>query len=68
LGNRLYIYADGYTSDTEDSTWGQGGLNIANQTGTPLATLVITAGKYLSPRLQQTPHTSVPAYKISDLT
>jgi hypothetical protein len=68
LGNRLYIYADGYTSDTEDSTWGQGGLVIANQTGTPLATLSITAGKYLSPRLQQTPHTSVPAYKISDLT
>jgi hypothetical protein len=68
LGNRLYIYADGYTSDTEDSTWGQGGLVIANQTGTPLTTLVITAGKYLSPRLQQTPHTSVPAYKISDLT
>ncbi len=68
LGNRLYIYADGYTSDTEDSTWGQGGINISNATGTPLATLVITAGKYLSPRLQQTPHTSVPAYKISDLT
>ena len=67
LGNRLYIYADGYTSDTEDSTWGQGGINISNQTGTPLATLGITAGKYLSPRLQQTPHTSVPAYKISDL-
>jgi hypothetical protein len=67
LGNRLYIYADGYTSDTEDSTWGQGGINIANQTGTPLTTLVITAGKYLSPRLQQTPHTAVPAYKISDL-
>jgi hypothetical protein len=67
LGNRLYIYADGYTSDTEDSTWGQGGINIANQTGTPLTTLVITAGKYLSPRLQQSPHTAVPAYKISDL-
>jgi hypothetical protein len=67
LGNRLYIYADGYTSDTEDSTWGQGGINISNQTGTPLATLVITEGKYLSPRLQHSPHTSVPAYKISDL-
>ena len=66
ISNRLYIYADGYTSDTEDSTWGQGGIIIANQSGTPLTTLGITAGKYLSPRLQQTPHTSVPAYKISE--
>jgi len=67
IGNRLYIYANGYTSDTEDSTWGQGGITISNSTGTPLATLGIVGGKYLSPRLQQTPHTTVPVYKISDL-
>ena len=66
LGNKLYIYADGYTSDTEDSTAGRGGIIISNDTGTPLATLVITAGRYLSPRLQQSPHTSVPAFKRSE--
>jgi hypothetical protein len=67
LGNRLYIYGNGATETDGDSTLGDS-IRIANNTGTPLATLSITAGAYLSPRLQQSPHTSVPAYKISDLT
>jgi hypothetical protein len=67
LGNKLYIYADGYTSDTEDSTWGQGGVILANGSSN-WSSLGITAGRYLSPRLQQTPHTSVPAYKRSENT
>jgi hypothetical protein len=66
LGNRLYIYGNGATETDGDSTLGDS-IRIANNTGTPLTTLSITAGAYLSPRLQQTPHTSVPAYKISDL-
>jgi hypothetical protein len=67
LGNRLYIYGNGATETDGDSTLGDS-IRISNNTGTPLATLSITAGAYLSPRLQQSPHTAVPAYKISDLT
>jgi hypothetical protein len=67
VGNRLYIYGNGATETDGDSTLGDR-INISNLTGTPLATLGITAGNYLSPRLQQTPHTSVPAYKRSENT
>ena len=65
IGNKLYIYGNGATETDADSTLGDR-INISNQTGTPLATLGIIAGNYLSPRLQQSSHTSVPAYKRSE--
>ena len=65
IGSKLYIYADGYTSDTQDSTGGQGGVILANGS-TSWSALTVTPGRYLSPRLQQSPHTSVPAYKRSE--
>jgi len=66
IGNRLYIYSDGFTSDTQDSTAGQGNVTLTNGTGSWVSGSASFAGTYLAPRLQQSPHTSVPTYKISE--
>jgi hypothetical protein len=68
VGNILYIYSDGYTSDTQDSTAGQGNVTLTNGTGSWVSGTTSFAGTYLAPRLQQSPHTSVPTYKITDNT
>ena len=69
LSNKLYIYSDGRSigSGTGDSTGPDGNVKLDNGTAS-WATLGITQGEYISPRLQQTPHTDVPAFKRSDNT
>ena len=70
IDGRLYIYSNGYTSDTADSTLGQGNVTLTDGTGAWAITTgtgsASIAGTYLAPKLQQSPHTSVPAYKISE--
>jgi hypothetical protein len=68
VNNRLYIYSDG-TSDVDagDSSAPSGQILLENGTTTWEA-LGITAGLYNAPKLQQTPHTSVPTYKRSENT
>jgi hypothetical protein len=69
LGNKVYIYADGYTTDTFDSTASQGGIRLNDGT-TSWATIItgITGieNRFYSPRLQQSPHTSVPTFKRTE--
>jgi len=74
VSGKLYIYSDGSTEDTGDSAR-SGRINIANGTGTLIGAgatesdvgdLGIVAGVYLQPKLQQSPHTSVPLYKRTD--
>jgi hypothetical protein len=70
LANRLYIYSDG-TSAADgaagDSTGADGRIFLDNGTAS-WATLGITTGEYISPALQQTPHTDIPTFKRSDNT
>jgi hypothetical protein len=60
----LYVQStaasDGVTPD--------GKMAIANDTGTPLAALGITAGTYAGPVVQQGAHTGVPQWKSQDTT
>jgi hypothetical protein len=65
ISGRLYIYSNGETSSTDDSTGADGRIIIAAGTS-PLSTVGLTAGTYLNPRLAQQPHTSIPAFKLAD--
>lgn len=62
---KLYLYSDGSTETTDDSSK-SGRIVVANDTGTAVADLGFTATTYLQPKLQQSPHTSVPTYKRTD--
>ncbi len=70
INNRLYIYTDG-TSAADgtpgDSSGADGSVLLENGTST-WETLGITAGLYYGPKLQQTPHTSVPTFKRTENT
>ena len=63
--SKLSIYSDGATEVEGDSTL-SGRVVIAAGTGPVLTNLGISAGTYLQPKLQQSPHTSVPLFKRSD--
>jgi hypothetical protein len=70
LANKLYIYSDGRSvadGAAGDSTGADGRIMLDNGTAS-WATLGITTGEYISPTLQQTPHTDVPTFKRSDNT
>jgi hypothetical protein len=71
ISNKLYIYADGRSSaigEDSDSTLGED-ARVRFENGTAQwSTIGITTGDYLSPKLQQTPHTDVPTYKRGDNT
>ena len=70
ISGRLYIYSDGRSAADGapgDSSGPDGRVLIDNGT-TSVSALGITAGEYLSPRLAQQPHTSVPSYKRSENT
>ena len=69
VSNKLYIYSDG-TSAADgaiDSTGADGRIFLDNGTAS-WATIGITTGEYISPTLQQTPHTDIPAFKRTDNT
>jgi hypothetical protein len=67
LANKLYIYSDGRSigSGTGDSTGPDGNVKLDNGTAR-WDTIGITLGEYISPRLQNTPHTDIPAFKRTD--
>lgn len=69
LANKLYIYSDGRStgSGAADSTGPDGNVKLDNGTAS-WSTIGIQIGEYISPRLQQTPHTDVPTFKRSDNT
>ena len=60
IDGRLEIYV--HKDATNDA------VVLANDTGTPLADLGITAGTYARPAVAQSAHTSVPAWKTTDTT
>lgn len=60
----LEIYVDN-TASSDGSTV-DGAITIADNSGTVLADLGITAGTYYRPAVQQTPHTNVPQWKTND--
>jgi hypothetical protein len=66
INNRLYIYTDGTSQSTGDST-ADGNVRLENGNST-WGSLGIDDGLYYGPKLQQTPHTSVPTYKRTDNT
>ena len=67
ISNRLYIYSDGTSAEdgTPGDSTGPDGRVLLEGDWTNLG---ITPGVYLSPRLAQQPHTSVPSYKRSENT
>ena len=60
IDGRLEIYVD--NTATNDS------VVLANDTGTPLEDIGITAGTYACPAVAQAAHTSVPTWKTTDTT
>ena len=60
--NKITLYSNG--TEANDSTGAN--LTLANDTGTPLTTLGLTAGAYFAPSLSIAPHTSVPEFKDTD--
>ncbi len=70
ISNRLYIYSDGTSAadgTAGDSTGADGSVLLENGT-TNWSALGITPGLYYSPKLQQSPHTSIPTFKRSENT
>jgi hypothetical protein len=65
ISGRLSIHSNGETSSTDDSTGSDGRVVLAAGSS-PLSVVGLTAGTYLSPKLAQQPHTSVPEFKIAD--
>ena len=61
---KLEIFIDD-TAASDGSTT-DGAMVIANDTGTPLTSLGITAGTYYRPAIQQSAHTVVPQWKTAD--
>jgi hypothetical protein len=65
IGGKLTLYAD--SSATNDgSTEGTGVISLANGTGTPLATLGLTAGNYAAPAYAYGPNYSAPRWRSTD--
>ena len=65
IGGKLTLYADsGATND--GSTEGTGVIAINNVSGTPLATLGITAGQYAAPTYFAGPNYQAPRWRTTD--
>ena len=62
VNGKVYIYSDGSTESTDDSSKSGNVLLEAITTGA-LGRLGLTAGNYFAPALQMTPHTDVPTWK-----
>jgi len=60
INGYLQIYSNGTTSGSSGGN--AGGITISNSSGTGLTILGITAGNYLPPALQMSPHYSVPQF------
>jgi hypothetical protein len=67
IGGRLSLYADSEATN-DASTLGTGVIAINNVTGTPLATLGITAGQYAAPDYLSAPSFQAPRWRSTDTT
>jgi hypothetical protein len=65
IGGKLNLYADG-TATNDGSTEGTGVIAINNISGTPLATLGITAGQYAAPAYLSSYSYQVPRWRTTD--
>jgi hypothetical protein len=65
VGNRIYIYSTGDTSDSDDSSK-SAAVKFTDVSGTVTATLGIGGVWYYPPALQMTTHTQVPSWKRGD--
>ena len=65
IDGKLNIYADS-TATADGSTADTGAVLIENGTGTPLATLGITAQTYYAPAYQHSPNYTVPRWRSTD--
>jgi Phage tail sheath C-terminal domain len=65
-GYRLFIFAA--DTATSNGSTADGKIVIANNSGTPLTALGITAGSYANPALQFSPHSSIPNWHSIDAT
>ena len=64
IGGKLHLFA---TSEAAtDGSTADGAISIADDSGTTLTALGITAGTYNSPDVQLSKHTSVPQWKAND--
>jgi len=63
INNKLYVYCDGTSSGLDSAA--DGTVQLEDGTAS-WATLGVTVGRYAAPKLQISPHTSVPAFKITD--
>ena len=65
IGGKLNLFADS-TATNDGSTEGTGVISIANVSGTPLATLGITAGNYAAPAYESSYSYQVPRWRTTD--
>jgi len=65
IGGKLNLYADG-TATNDGSTEGTGVIAINNISGTPLATLGITAGQYAAPQYESGFSYQAPRWRTTD--
>ena len=70
VSGTLYIYSNGDTADTDDSSGADGRVVLEDGSASWDDLIAADAPSivktYLSPKLQQTPHTNVPAFKRSE--
>jgi len=70
--NRMYIFSDGTSTaeggDSSATAGGTGSVILANNSGTPLTALQLTAGTYMCPALAQQAHFTVPLFKRTDFS
>ena len=66
IDGKLFIYANS-TATSDGSTATEGIVNIANGTGTTLATLGITATSYYAPAFQASPNYTTPRWRSTDV-
>ena len=68
IGGRLSLYADSDATNDGSSLDATGIIAINNVSGTPLATLGITAGQYAAPEYLSAPSFQVPRWRTTDTT
>jgi hypothetical protein len=65
IDNKLNLYADS-TATNDGSSLGEGVIDIANVTGTPLTAIGIAPNAYAAPAFQATPSFTVPRWRTTD--
>jgi hypothetical protein len=66
VGNALQLFAESFATNDGSSLDDQGIIAINNVSGTPLATMGITAGQYAAPEYLAAPSFQVPRWRSTD--